>query len=85
MSTSADPERIAAEWQRRLDEILSLPKEQQWQRGVRGKSAFPDVVMPLLKQIQHNLIIKDAKTDLYAKIERPLPPPLDGLMPMLVL
>lgn len=43
-----DPGEIGAAWQLRLDEVLAWPAADQWLRGVRGKSAFAAVVVPLL-------------------------------------
>lgn len=39
---------IGALWQQRLDEVRALSRENQWLRGVRGKSAYSEELVPLL-------------------------------------
>ncbi len=68
---------LAETFAARCDEVLALSEAQQWQIGVRGKSAFANLLVPALRSTR-----SAARLDLADQIDRP--PPLDELLAILL-
>lgn len=76
-----DLDDVAFRYERRIEELLALPEQMQWQRGVHGKCAYRRLLTPAFQVSGRQ---QDWREALLREVSRPYPPPLDALMAMLV-
>lgn len=75
---AVDIDALAAAFDERLRAVLGWATADQWQRGVHGKRAFAELLLPLLlRQLGPRA---DWKLALVHALPRPLPAPLDTLV-----
>lgn len=81
-AAAVDLEAIASRYDERCREMLAKKKSEQWRLGVHGKRAFKGLLLPALQKKRSGKI--NWRAELAAHVGRPMPPPLDELIAMLL-